>query len=198
MAKLRSDQLIRPASGITPISGAIQHPMNYSTGATGAPGNGNLFIEPFDIGPNSMTIQSIGVFCVVAYVAGSAVSTYNLALWPDDGTGGQPAWSSLLVQGTISPTAANANTFLTTSQTLTPGRWWAGFLYLQNGTAPTTPATFTCMQNPSPAVWITTASSIGTPARALRALSQTSIPTTAPTLSVTGSNDAPVIGLRRA
>ncbi len=183
--------------GLTPASGGIQQ-TPFATSATGTPVPGALSLVPFDIGPAPLVIQSVGVFTVAAYVAGSSTGTYTLALWPDDGTGGAPAWASLLAQGTISPTSASANTYWVTSQTLAPGRWWAGFLYAQGGTAPTTAATFSCIQNPAPAVWVTASTSIGTVARALRATSQTVIPTTAQTLGATGANDAPVIGLRRA
>lgn len=186
------------ATGLTPASGGLQQPLNFGSGATGTPTAGTLYLEPFDIGPNPLTIQSLGVSTVAAYVAGASTGTYSLALWPDDGTGGQPAWSSLLVQGNLVPTSAGLNTYFTTSQTLPPGRWWAGFLYVQGATAPTTPATFTCIAAVTPSMWIAGNNSIGTSARALRALAQTAIPTTQPTVSITGNNDAPVIALRRA
>ena len=183
------------SAGLTPPSGAWQQPSNFLSSGAGTPASGSVYLVPFDIGPASLTIQSLGVNVTTALVLGGGAVTYSLGLYPDDGSGGAPAWTSRITSGTINPTTTGTTTLAYTG-TLTPGRYWAALLYVAPA-APTTPAQFSCMANASPSLWTPNNVGIGVPARAIKVTAST-MPTTVQTLGITGNIDAPVIGLRRA
>lgn len=182
-------------NGFTPPSGAWLSPSNVLSVSAGTPVSGVLTLLPFDVGPNSLAIQSIGVNCTTAQVAGTV--TYTLGLYTDDGTGGYPDFSvsGRLENGTVTA-AATGNRTLTVSRTLTPGRYWGAFLLVQS-VAPSTAAQFNCIANGAPMLWTANSSNnLGNISRALIVTGQTALPTTATTLTHQTAGTSPFIGLR--
>lgn len=184
-------------SGFTPPSGSWQQPSNFMNSAGGMGVSQTIYWMPFDIGPNSMTLQSIAVNVNTALVGGTTTTT--LALYSDDGTGGFPLLTSggLLQSGTVVLTSVGKAT-LSSSLVLTRGRYWGAFLYNETS-APSTAAILATYSNAAPALWLPNGFTLGSASRALTLTGQTSMPTTAQTLSVSNTGQVvPVMGLRRA
>lgn len=183
-------------AGYTPPSGAWQMPSNpIVTVDTGVLVSGSAYYMPFDIGPQSMTIQAIGCSVITAQVSGTVVN--SLGLYRDDGSGGYPDMTNAtgkIGSGTFSATSTGIKS-VSISTTLIPGRYWVGMLYY----ASSTPSTVPQFNRASAAgnIWIAESSTSWAHMRGLRITGQTALPTTQVTLDPT-NNQTCLVGIQRA
>lgn len=124
-----------------------------TTASTGATGSGTyttlgqLVMSPLDVGPAAQTFSGLGTNISTA-AAGGTTPLVRMGLYPDDGTGLKPAYTTPIAGSGVSfdPTGATGDKYVAfgTPLTLQPGRYWAAFL-LVSGSALTTPPTVTTL-----------------------------------------------------
>lgn len=176
-----------------PPSNSVIMPWNIVAVATGiAVTTGQLGLYPVDIWPATIVIRGLMVQVGTAQVAGTGTLT-NAVIYRDNGTGSGPLVTAagLVTNTSIVCTTAGARS-ATVSLTLTPGRYWVGFMYYQGSTAPTTAPTFT---SASTCTTLQAATSSIATQKVLLRTGLTATPTDGVAFAPNGGTTFPVVGL---
>lgn len=190
--------LYRPSmpQGYTPPTGGYQQPANMLSSTGAAQTSGQCSWTPVDVGPASLTIQSLVVHCTTAGAGG----TYSVfvGLYLDDGTGGAPLLTpaGLLISGTVSTSAAGLRPYAVAA-TLAPGRYWTASLYFASA-APTTVPQLNGNVNGSPTLWQPSSATTLGLNRALIATGLSALPTAPVTYAIQTTGTSAIVALRRA
>lgn len=181
----------------TPPSGGWQYPNGYMSVTPAAVVSGRASFVAVDVGPKSLTLQSLGCSVSTAQVGGTAVT--QLGLYADDGSGGLPDFSKQLAVGTITPTSTGKKP-AAVSLTLPPGRYWAAHLYVAT-VAPSTAPQFSSLSSASAGqgMWTSDANFLLSGlARGVFLAGLSALPTTAQSGADTQATLAVVVALRAA
>ncbi len=180
--------------GYNPPSGAWAMPGNILSVAAGTPVSGKVCYWPIDIGPAGLTLQSIGVNVTTARVGGTVVE--KLGLYSDNGSGGAPLVTSggLLASGSINLSTLGVKT-VSTSLTLTEGRYWLAFIYYAS-VAPSTAPQTTCCTN-AVTLWCPN-TNFPAVCRYLSTAGLTDLPVGSQAPTITADSNGSVLGLRAA
>lgn len=171
----------------TAPAGFWQPPSHLVSSSPAALTSGALFFMPFDVGPMPDAFSALGVGVTTAQVSGTTTTT--LAVYPDDGTGGQPRTvGGPIVSGTVTLTATG-NRSAAVAWNPDAGRYWLAFLYVATA-APTTAPLVQAITNGT-SLWQTTIG--GNPTRGLSVAAQTAMPTGAVTLTPVIAGTTPIV-----
>ncbi|ARC55964.1 hypothetical protein AS850_02610 [Frondihabitans sp. 762G35] len=194
-----------------PASHVIVPPVGFSVNGGGILGATagtavyqRLTLTPFLVGPVAWTADA-ALYNVTTAVSGGTNIAFLAGIYADDGTGqpkfqGGPLASSS--QSSASLTTGAKTVLLSAPITLKPGLYWVATL-LTGTAAPTTSPAFQCITNNAYQLAVPSTVGSNTSIRAYTWSGQTALPTTAMALanastSVSGSNDAPLVNLRRS
>ncbi len=124
----------RPGHAYTPPSGCWMFSPTATAVGSNTPPSGRVTFSALDVPMRPLTIQALGCSVNTALVGGTVVAT--IGLYPDDGSGGLPDCTRLLVSGAVSLTSTGKKT-VASSLTLPAGKYWGAFFYSAS-VAPTT------------------------------------------------------------
>lgn len=168
---------------------------------TGTFTSGKIHFQPFWVGPQVWTTDSITFKTVGAQSGGT--TSLNFGLYGDDGTGWPDGTNRLATATATALTTAGLQTLTwSTAVALTPGLYWIADLYVAS-VAPTTAATPNTLINTSNGLAISNISTgFGQNIRCYGWTGQTVLPTTALSsanlASSPGPTDVPLVYLHRS
>lgn len=184
---------------VTPRLGYVAVPPGFISSANAAMSSGILIWYPFYVGGSSWTTDAFYTNVTTAQSGGT--TSYQVALYKDDGTGWPDGTQQVIAPTSVTLTATgNIASTISTPYVLSPGRYWVFCLY-QVTSAPTTSAVVACLSNTVWSLPVNTGTLIGSVHRGYQLGSQTSFPSAA--ITTTGvtpitTTISPVVGMRRS
>lgn len=198
-AQAAADSLM--AFYVTPRLGWVASPPGFISASAGTPVTGALTFYPFYVGNTGWTADAFYTDVTTAQSGGT--TSFQLALYKDDGTGWPDGTQQVIAPTTVTLTGTGniASTIGAGPVVLTAGRYWVFSLY-QVTSAPTTSFACNCLSNVIWTLPTSTGNLVGSAQRGYQIASQTTFPSAAiSSSSVTSINSGtttPVTGLRRS
>jgi hypothetical protein len=175
----------------------VLHPSGVVSAGNGTAVSGRLYMRPLDV-PLDMTFDAFWAVLTTAVGAGGTPAC-TVGLYPSDSEGWPDGSAGPLRTATMPMTTPANKTVTVTSLALPRGRYWTAFLYYA-ASAPASAPVYQC--DGTSGLGLPRSAGVGPGVlRGYYVASQTSIGTLAFTTSnmtPSGSQDVPIIGLRRA